>query len=403
MTSGSRLRTMVASSARPTLLAMLTGATLLACARSKGPAQATVQLPAQEAVPEEQNRAISQEELQQDVQRFAGVAMDRAAQAGTTIADNVPPELRNTVLRRVLRYNASVLDIASGPMPEVNLLDMLAFSMLVRDVMEDYWIPQVLGEQGRPLLKALARSEQDINQVAAKLLTRAQLDQMRQLVDQWRKANPRLTKVEGVRLFSLSQVAGELAGAQARRSRGLLASVRSVTRAADKALLLGERAMFLVHRMPFILRLQARLGTQEILGDSLASLGQADELIAQASTLRPLVTDTVTLVQSSERALREAGKLVESLRPMLEGRELDWTMVPTLERVLGAANELTERSRLLLQEVRALAPEKQPPAVAVSRGVDKLVRRWLIYIGLLGALLILLFWGGYIVAKRATR
>ena len=50
--------------------------------------------------------------------------------------------------------------------------------------------------------------------------------------------------------------------------------MRSASRAANQALLLSERGLFLFHRLPFLWRLQARLGVREVLGDSFLQLGQ---------------------------------------------------------------------------------------------------------------------------------
>jgi hypothetical protein len=45
--------------------------------------------------------------------------------------------------------------------------------------------------------------------------------------------------------------------------------VKVAARTANQALLLSERALFLVHRLPFLWRLQARLAAREMLSDAL--------------------------------------------------------------------------------------------------------------------------------------
>jgi hypothetical protein len=59
--------------------------------------------------------------------------------------------------------------------------------------------------------------------------------------------------------------------------RGILSSVRTATRAANQALLLSERVLFLVNRMPSLWRLQARLGARELMSDALKELSQGPE------------------------------------------------------------------------------------------------------------------------------
>jgi hypothetical protein len=53
--------------------------------------------------------------------------------------------------------------------------------------------------------------------------------------------------------------------------------VKSAAQSANQALALTERALFLVHRLPFLWRIQARVGASEILSDSLATLTQGPE------------------------------------------------------------------------------------------------------------------------------
>jgi len=59
--------------------------------------------------------------------------------------------------------------------------------------------------------------------------------------------------------------------------KGFLSSVRTATRAANQALLLGERVLFLVNRMPAVWRLQARLGAREVVGDAVMQLSEGPE------------------------------------------------------------------------------------------------------------------------------
>ena len=51
------------------------------------------------------------------------------------------------------------------------------------------------------------------------------------------------------------------------QTRGLLSSVSTASRAANQALLLTERGLFLLHRMPSVWRLQARLAARDVVAD----------------------------------------------------------------------------------------------------------------------------------------
>ncbi len=214
----------------------------------------------------------SQAEIQADVQRFSGLLADRLGQAMEPLATARASNVRGAALRRQLNYLASIFDIASGPIPEVAALDLMVFIKLCRAVLLRYWIPEVYGAQGHALADAFLVSEADLDVVVNKVLGPTERQELDVLVADWLAENPHQVVVEAVRLGSFSEHIGKAAEAQARRARGLLASVKSATQAADQALLLAERAVFLAHRLPFVFRLQARLAAYELTSDAVLAL-----------------------------------------------------------------------------------------------------------------------------------
>lgn len=347
-------------------------------------------------------KRVNQSELQDDLQRLSGTFVDRLRQATESIIPSLSNEQRLELQRQGLAYGATVVDIVSAPNPEVNLLDMMAFVMLAEKSVREHWIPVVFGEAAEPLVAVFADTSRDLAHVAAKVMSPRQIDLVRATVDDWRRENPQLVHVAAVRMGSFSSLAGEIAEDRARQSRGLLSAVKSATQSADQALLAADRAIFLAQRMPFLLRLQARVGTQELLRDSVSTLSEADDLIERTSELRPLLTESVTLAEKSQQAAAEANDLMRSVQPLLEVAT-DEKPHTGLERVLESANRLTDKSLKLLDEARPLLPKEPDAAVAgATSALDGLVRRWLLIAALFGSGLIILFWGGYVVAKRFT-
>jgi hypothetical protein len=211
--------------------------------------------------------------LQQDLQRYAAHFTETVTQALQELERSPTREVSDAALDRNLLYASSAIDIATGPFPEVNLLDMLVFVRLSRSVANRHWVPLVYGaEGGRALAEAFEAAERDLWQLAATVLDATKRAQVTSLTDDWLASWPNQVRVEGIRLTDFSVVAGEAARDRAERARGLLASVKSATQSADQALLLAERAMFLTHRLPFLLRLQARLAAREILSDAVDRL-----------------------------------------------------------------------------------------------------------------------------------
>jgi hypothetical protein len=216
-------------------------------------------------------------ELQEALQRFTTQFTDRVAQATETLERASPPGVRDEALRKNLLYVSSALEIATGPDPEVNLLDMIVFVRLSRAVLERHWIPEVYGERGADLGQVFARAEQDLQGMAEQALTPAQRGELASLVDAWLAENPAQVRVEGVRLAEFSAAAGSAAAQRAIRARGLLTSVRTASHAANQAMLLAERGLFLLHRMPFLWRLQARLAARDVVSDAVAQLSEGPD------------------------------------------------------------------------------------------------------------------------------
>jgi hypothetical protein len=223
------------------------------------------------------NEDATEFELQQELQRFATQFIDRVTQATEVLGRSPRVEVGDEALRKNLLYVSSAMEIASGPFPEINLLDMIVFVRLSRTVLDRHWIPSLYGQQGNDLAEVFARSERELTDLASRALSAAQRQQLANLADTWLADNPDQVRVEGVRLADFAAAAGSAAAGRAGQARGLLASVKSATRTANHALLLSERGLFLFHRLPFLWRLQARLGAREILNDALVRMTEGPE------------------------------------------------------------------------------------------------------------------------------
>lgn len=216
-------------------------------------------------------------ELQQQVQRFATQFIDRITQATEALeASSHEQHVRDEALRKNLRYIAAALEIATGPIAEVNLVDMIVFVRLSRAVLERHWIPELYGDEGAELGEIFARSDAELAVVAEEALGAARRRELGALIDAWLADNRDQFRVEGIRFSDFSAAAGA-AGERAMQAKGFLSSMKTATRAASQALLLSERVLFLVNRMPSLWRLQARLGAREMLSDAVTQLSVGPE------------------------------------------------------------------------------------------------------------------------------
>jgi hypothetical protein len=216
-------------------------------------------------------------ELQQELERFTTQFTDRVTQATENLERVAEPHARDEALRKNLLYVSSAVEIATGPFPEVNLLDMMVFVRLSRAVLEKHWIPELYGKDGMELAEVFARSEEELCRVADHVLSAAQRLELAEAVNGWRRDNAQQVRVEGIRLADFSSAAGSAAAERGAHAKGLLASMKTAASVANQALLLSERTLFLFHRLPSLWRLQARLGAREMLSDAMVQLTKGSE------------------------------------------------------------------------------------------------------------------------------
>jgi hypothetical protein len=139
-------------------------------------------------------------------------------------------------------------------------------------VLQNHLAPQLYGADARELIRIFATSEAELWAVAEQEFSPAHSSELRKLLDDWLAANPDQDRVEGVRLADFAEAEGTAASDRSLRAKGLLSSVKTASHAANQAFQLAERGMFLVHRLPFLWRMQARVLAREIVRDSLTRM-----------------------------------------------------------------------------------------------------------------------------------
>ena len=372
---------------------------LLGCASPLAPGQRDVRIEAGRAPGQAQGPPVTQIELQQTVLRFTGAFLDELVESCERLRRSENPVARREALRRVLVYSASVLDIATAPLPEVNVLDLVVFIRLNRHALERYWVPEVFGKEAQPLVATFVAAEERAWDLASKVLDEGQRAELNRLIEVWERAHPDQVRVEMVRFDEFSRRAGKVARELQENAEGLLSSAKQAIQAADQAMLLAERGVFLAHRLPFLMRLQARVGAEELITDSLGRLEDVDALVEQVAGGRQILTDVAHLLEASRIAAREARSTLEALTPMVSSLP----PLEDLQATLASGNQLTDKALTLLRETRALAPDDpEQMLLLVEARAESLLRRMVWYFGLLGAALIFMFWGGYFAVRRLT-
>jgi hypothetical protein len=281
---------------------------------------------------------------------------------------------------------------------------MLVFVSLVREAFATHWYPQTFQVRGAAMLDALEAKEAEGWRLADKYLLPDQRRQLREAIQRWQAEHPDQYRVEAVRLSDFTELA---ARADVRRGGSLLSDVRSATRAADQALLLGDRALFWAKRAPTLVRLQVRLGALEVGTDAMrqlkstdALIGHGAELVRDVHSLAPLVAETQRLTRELAQVCAQGQTLVASVRtlaaPLLAEREQPVGPPLTLAEVLtGASAGLGENIRGLVERM----PDLNEVDALLTRS-EGLVRRTLYAAALVGVVWGGGFWLGYYLAHR---
>lgn len=344
--------------------------------------------------------SVSQSELQDDIQRFTSVLISRIVQTMEDIQNDKPANLQEEITRRTLLYLSNAFDIVTGSDPAVSLLDMIVFVRLNREVIHDYLIPEVYGDAGKTLLNDFLKSEEELWDIAAKVMTDEQKRKLIAVIEQWRKENPEQIRVESVRINDFSVLTGSAALERTQQARGLLSSVKSAVVSVDQALLIAEQALYLGQRMPFLLRMHVRLGVMELLTVMESQSTNVEALIDASQGIRPLLHDASMLVDRVIVSADEAKKLLMEVQPLIAYLQEENVDPEDLKQILSASNSLVEKVSYILNDLQKIAEQNTTdPVTYTAKRIDLLTRRIVLYLIVLGVAWALLGWGGYIIVR----
>ncbi len=251
------------------------------------------------------------------------------------------PEARRAGTKWKLDQATSAYIDASGPNAIINALDMVVLAAASRMIMEDNISEEPFGAAARPLLQAHRILETNAWSMAGSVMKSEQQRELREILDEWRKKNPQLRSVAGLRFREFMSAFGKTpqrASSSPTSLFGLLfldpmASMDPTTTAIEETRNTAERAIYYTQRMPTLLNWQVEL--------------LAYELAVQPGT-RQLLVDTTRFSKASESFAKAAEEF-----PGVIARERDMAIKQVLE---GLAPE-EKRAKELLAEARALATE----------------------------------------------
>jgi hypothetical protein len=365
---------------RPLAIALIacTLAALAGCATVGDPQRSDVYNP-----PPVKVGSADSTQLQSSLMALADTAIARIGNEAQPARLAANPERRRAVLQMRLVLASAMFGIVTGPDPVDGLLDMLTHTTLVAESLRR-------AAEGKPPESAEARmwevakrTEADAWKLSERYLDQATRDKLRaRIMAASEREGGNLATAAYMRLSDLPRSGS----ASIDSGDGVFDTMRAATQQADQVRLLGERSLFLLQRMPFLMRWQAEAFTNDTLErDEIAQLlKQLDALTKSADQAAKVVAAMPATISKERQAAIE--QLFDSIQA---------ERAATLEQLAAVIRE--ERKATLEQAAEILTAQRKGTIEDVTGLVGVAETRgstWIGYALLVGGILILLLLGG---------
>jgi hypothetical protein len=163
-----------------------------------------------------------------------------------------------------LTQSTSAYTIATGPNPVTNALDMVVLATLSRMVMEDSWVQEKYGERALPIRDAHRKLEPGAWALVSEILTETQIQQLHQVIDEWRAKNPQVRAVAYVYFKDFAKAIGHPRPGETQSTGSLfsligldpLSTLDPAVQEITQTRYLAERTIYYLQRSPKLLDMQ---------------------------------------------------------------------------------------------------------------------------------------------------
>jgi len=327
----------------------------------------TVDINSLQVVTNASGKAVPLEVLQNQVQRVADTYAATVAEA----VDDMELKLTDSDARieglrwKLSQASAAFVD-ATGPNPALNILDLVVLATVSRMVMEDE-ITRYFGADGEGLLQTHRRMESNAWAGVSQLLKPAQMQELRDMIAEWRAKNPNQRYVGTTRFRELAAAIGKSQQPAIAKPTSIfsllfldpLAGLDPTAVAIEQTREMAERAMYYSQRMPILLSWQVQLMTLQI---------------AQQPEAKQLLADTDSFAKSAERFAKVTDQLPQLINDQREAaikQILDGVAAERTNLLAGLAAE-EQKARALLVEARETLNAGNGMAASVSQAVKAL-------------------------------
>jgi hypothetical protein len=330
--------------------------------------------------------------LQAEAMRFADEYSMQVAQAADDFAARIGTfEARQFAARIKLgQATAAVID-AAGPSAVVNALDLVVLASVSRMVAQDYLVGERFGADALPLLETSRKVETNAWQLVRHVLKPEQQQELRDLLQEWRRKNPAQHYVGAVRFREFAENIGatpQQSGFKPSSVFSLLfldpmAGLDPTLRAVEETRYLAERALYYGQRVPILISWQVeylalQLADQPAAKQMLTNANQVSDSLQKFARLSEQFPQLVN--QEREAAIRqllsglaaERSNIVASLvSDEIKAREL----LAETRGTLVAANETAASVNSAVQSLESFVRYVSPPKTNVTAEPAKTNRR----------------------------
>jgi len=307
------------------------------------------------------------EVLQAQAARFADEYAATVAQAADDYVATSPSlESRIEAVRWKLGQATAAWIDASGANPVLNILDLTVLVTASRMVLEDER-SRFPGKEGLTLLETQRRLETNVWTAVSGLISPTQQEQLRHLIEEWRRKNPGQRYAVITRLRELAAAVGRTPSPGKSAPNSVLsllfldplAGLNPTAAAIEETRRLAQRAMYYGQRMPTLLNWQMQLLTLQLAvqPESKQVLDDANRLTRATETFAKVAEQLPQLVNDQ----REAG-----IRQVLDGLAAERTNL-----LAGLAAE-EQKAAALLGEARQTLEAGSGMAVSVQSAIKSL-------------------------------
>jgi hypothetical protein len=296
-------------------------------------------------------------QLQLRVMRFADGYVDAMSRASARVqSEATDSRLRYRLVDFQIKQATAAVQIAAGPNPHINAVDMVVLAALTRTSVA-HNLPKVVGSKAQPIIETFARLEKDAWSLVDFLPPAQQADLRRHLAA-W---SPDAVSLDRVAFSRLADFANLPANQQIAPNSILaligadpLSGLRPAVREMERSRILGERAIYYAERTPMLLDLQTRA-----LSAAVADMPETRSILATANSVgesAALLAETAAMLPETFSKEREA----------------------TIQQLLTAVEQQQGVMRELVVEVRQsleAVPKASDSIRGVLDGTDALLRR----------------------------